>query len=68
VATLTPPGGSAPAGAGRAAPSAPPVRRTLAAYAGLAAEIAAAIAIGCLITVLFLMLDPSLMGGDPPVH
>jgi hypothetical protein len=44
------------------------VRRTLAAYAGLAAEIAAAIAIGCLITVLFLMLDPSLTGGDPPVH
>jgi hypothetical protein len=44
------------------------VRGTLAAHAGFAAEIAAAIAIGCLLTVLVLMLDPSLMGGDPPVH
>jgi len=54
VATLTPPGDSAGTGAGRAVRSFPPVGRMLTGYAGLAAEIAAAIAIGCLIAVLVL--------------
>jgi hypothetical protein len=48
--------------------SIPPVRRALASYAGLAADIAALIAIGCLIVILVLMLDPSATGVDPAVH
>jgi hypothetical protein len=39
--------------------------RALAGYAGVAAEIAAAIVIGLLITVLVLVLDPQIARGSP---
>ena len=57
---MTPLGGRARAGGGRDEQSIPPVRRTLAGRAGLAAEVVAAIWIAGLIVILVLMLDPSL--------